>query len=295
MTDIDNTLFDWVHYYTRSFGALLDVVAKEVSVPRQILAAEAKQIFTSEQSIEYPFVLQEMPSVNRFYDHNVDLLLNGVVELGRQAFLKTASHVLKPYSGVVETLAKIKADYPHVPIVALTDAPRYVAMWKLNKLGLLRYFDAVYGLGDPKIPICQHTGRVKVTEEILIKHLRQFNFEFQGKIRVLPDDYEKPGTKGLKTVLMDYHLDEDPSHRERVVGVGDSPRKDSARGKLLGVRTALATYGGPSAEDLAVLSTFSPEANIHKNAVVYDRFDSPHKPDVELGHFNDLLTYLRRI
>ena len=84
------------------------------------------------------------------------------------------------------------------------DAPRYVAMWKLNKLGLLAEFDAIYGLPDPKIPIDKATQQVKVQQEILLKHLSRQDFDFPGKIRTLPDEYEKPGTRGLRTVLMDF-------------------------------------------------------------------------------------------
>ncbi|MGK3850798.1 hypothetical protein ABI057_15435, partial [Enterococcus faecium] len=90
-------------------------------------------------------------------------------------------------------------------------------------------FDAVYGLPDPRLPTHDKLGKVKVGSEILLKHLSQHNFAFAGKIRVLPDDYEKPGRRGLKTVLMDFDLDEaGAADRRQVVWVGDNRRKDVA-------------------------------------------------------------------
>ena len=87
-------------------------------------------------------------------------MLKFAVSKGRDAFLNEAEGWLRPYTGVRSTLELIKVDHPNIPLVALTDAPRYVAMWKLNKLGLLSILDAVYGLtGDGFIgPLYQGGG-----------------------------------------------------------------------------------------------------------------------------------------
>src|SRR5690606_11939704 len=107
------------------------------------------------------------------------------------------------------------------------------------------------------------------------------SFGFQGKIRILPDKYEKPGTRGLKTVLMDYEMDEDPEHRNLVLWVGDNLKKDVGLGKRLGLRTAWARYGCNIPDDLKEgLLEFSPPANVHKNAALsVDDPDTP-KPDM---------------
>ncbi len=293
VTDIDNTVFDWVSYYVAAFNALLDTVAGIVGSSRETLANEARDVFTAHASIEYPFVIQELRSVNQFYGNNIDAMLSQAVSRGRDAFMQTAQKVLKPYSDVQSTFAAIRNHHPNLPIVALTDAPRYVAMWKLNKLGLLEFFDAVYGLADPRVPTCEVNRRVKVDPEILLKHLQQSNFGFKGKIRILPDEYEKPGVRGLKTVLMDYDLDESSEHRKNVLWVGDNLRKDVGLGNRLGVRSAWAEYGTRiDGAALAGLSTFSPTQNIHKN--VYIKVDDPQapKPNVVFSTFGDILKEL---
>jgi phosphoglycolate phosphatase len=290
VTDIDNTLFDWVRYYVASFSALLRKVESIIHVPYATLAAESKVVFEKQGSIEYPFLIQELPSVMAHYGEDIDTMLAEVVAPGRDAFLEAANDMLRPYAGVLETLAEVKRRRPTLAVVALTDAPRYVAMWKMNKLGLLSAFDAVYGLPDPRIPLCEQSGRVKVDPEILHKHLKHNDFGFRGKIRNLPDEYEKPGTRGLKTVLMDYELDDDPQHRRSVLWIGDNRRKDVGLGRRLGVRTAWASYGAPGAEDLRRLSEFSPEINIHKNAAVPIAGEGAlPEPDLTLAEFADVL------
>ncbi len=293
VTDIDNTLFDWVRYYVHAFSGLLREVEAIIGVPYAQLAEEAKDVFVRHGSIEYPFVVQELPSVTAHFGDDIDAMLAQAVRPSRQAFNAGAETYLKPYDGVPEALAAFRAEHPGVPLVALTDAPRYVAMWKLNKLGILPLFDAVYGLPDPRIPTSTEHGRVKVDPEILLKHLQQNNFGFTGRIRILPDDYEKPGTKGLKTVLMDYEMDEDPVHRASVVWVGDNQRKDVGLGKRLGVRTAWASYGKPDPTLLARLIEFSPPQNIHKNAALSSSEQETARPDYTLAVFADILDCLK--
>jgi phosphoglycolate phosphatase len=289
VTDIDNTLFDWVRYYVHAFAGLLGSVERTIGVPYAQLAVEARAVFEAHGSIEYPFVVQELTSVIDHYGDDIDGMLRDCVRPARDQFLAAAEPFLKPYEGVRDTLKELKRRLGGVPLVALTDAPRYVAMWKLNKLALLDGFDAVYGLADPRIPTSAQHGRVKVDPDILLKHLQQNNFGFRGRIRILPDDYEKPGTKGLKTVLMDYEMDDDPALRGSVLWVGDNERKDVGLGKRLGVRTAWAAYGKPAPDLLVRLAEFSPPQNIHKNAAIGSHEANAPKPDAVLQTFADIL------
>ncbi len=285
--DIDNTVFNWVEYYVTCMRALFEQVHAITGIAVAILQREAQVIFEAEGTIEYPFLIQEMPSVVEHYAHDVERMLREAVEPGRKAFNAAAQAALVPYAEVIETLATFRQRYANVPVVALTDAPRYVAMWKLNKLGILEYFDAVYGLPDPRIPADPINLKVKVDPEILMKHLQKSSFGFAGRIRVLPDDYEKPGTKGLKTVLMDFDME---SHKEDVLWIGDNLRKDVGLGVRLGVHTGWARYGTiirQEARDQLLL--FSPQQNVAKNVALDPQNDQSPQPDFVMDSFKDLL------
>lgn len=281
--DIDNTLFDWVAYYVPAMEALIECVSHLTKICPDQIMKEAKAIFEAQGSIEYPFVIQELPCLHQRYYGRIEQLLTEIVLPGREAFRHAAKAKLRPYEKVKETIGELKES---ATLVALTDAPRYVAMWKLNKLGVLHHFDGVYGLPDPKIPICSITGNPKVTPELLRKHLSQENFYFQGRARSFPNDYEKPSIKGLKTVLMDYDLDMEP---HRVLWVGDNLNKDVRMGRSLGVRTAWARYGtliNPSVKER--LLRFSPEANVRKNVSLSPRCPDSPVPDITLDCFGEL-------
>lgn len=278
--DIDNTVFDWVTYYVNSLEALFLKVSSITSHSTCQLAEEARDIFHHHESIEYPFLIQELPSVQRYYGNQIDKMLSEAVEQGRNAFKETAQKFLLPYPGIEQALKKIKISHPQCMTVALTDAPRYVAMWKLNKLGLLSMFDAVYGLHDPKIPTDPKTLQVKVDQAILYKHLNQFNFGFKGHFRVLPSEYEKPGIKGLKTILMDFDMEK---NTDRVLWIGDNLRKDVLLGKTLGVHTAWAAYGTNIEQDIRDrLLKFSPAENVQRNVSLDPADPSAPKPDITL-------------
>ncbi len=293
VTDIDNTIFDWVTYYTRAFMALLETVGEIISVDPLQLAEESKSIFNMHGSIEYPFVVQELPSVNQYFGKDIRAMLEKAVNPSREIFLEVAKDLLVTYPGVVETLTKFRQNHPNIPIVALTDAPRYVAMWKLNKLGVLNLFDSVYGLADPKLPTDRELGEIKVDQEILLKHLNRNDFGFPGKIRILPDEYEKPGTRGLKTVLMDYDLDEDPIAKKHVIWVGDNLKKDIGLGNRLGVRSFWARYGTALESSLMEqLKSFSPPHNVARNVYLsIDDKETP-KPFASLDSFAEILTFV---
>ncbi len=293
VNDIDHTVFDWVAYYTKAFSSLLKFVSETIQIPVSQLAHEASHIFEQHESIEYPFVVQELPAVNKFYATDIDRMLSECVTPSREKFLEAAKPHLIPYSGVMDTLDQLKKMLPSTQIVALTDAPRYVAMWKLNKLGILNKFDSVYGLPDPKIPTDDQLGRVKVPPEILLKHLQQKNFDFRGRIRILPDDYEKPGTKGLKTVLMDHDLDDKKEELKHVLWIGDNLKKDVGLGKKLGVTTIWAKYGTHIHPDaMKTLNTFSPEANIQKNLNINPTSQEAPQPDFTIHEFSEILHWM---
>lgn len=294
VTDIDNTIFDWISYYVHSLGALFANVAREIGCSEDVLRGEAKQIFSAHASIEYPFLIQEMPTVLEHYGSDIDGMLSSLVEPSRLIFKAEAEKWLVPYPNVLKTFKKLKELYPSTPIVALTDAPRYVAMWKLNKLGLLGEFSAVYGLADPRLPTDPVLGRVKVTPKILLKHLQQSNFNYAGKIRILPDEYEKPGVRGLKTVLMDYDLDESKESRGQVIWVGDNLRKDVGLGKKLGVQSIWASYGTKvDPKMFELLRTFSPDENVEKNIYIDHKGAEAPVPDFVLDEsFAELIQFL---
>ena len=283
--DVDGTLFSWADYFIPSFRSSLRFIEEKIDVPYSILCAEAQSVFLKRGSVEYPFAWQSFPSIQDHYNYNVEQILNDCAEPARRNFNSVAYSHLKPFEGVVETLGIIRKNHPDLKIVALTDAPCYIALWKLNKMGLLHFFDSVYGLQDPKLPTLN--GQILATQEILLKHIERHKFGFRGDIRILPDEYAKPDVKGLKMILIDYDI-EDSHKKEDILFVGDNLQKDVELGNRLNITSVWAKYGANVSDDLLeILAQFAPDAFVHRN--ISGRGTERPEPDHTIITFDQIL------
>ena len=262
VSDIDNTLFNWVQYYSKSFSAMLDKLSVLTEISAQELAQQCSCVFKKYGSIEYPFVLQELAVVQARYGGDFNQILKEIIEPCRKAFMDIAIHYLVPYEEVISCLNDLKKQ--DVKIVALTDSPTYLALWKLNKLGILNFFDGVYGLENPKLPI--YRGKPWVSEKILLRYLDKNTFAYEGRVRELSEEYEKPTTKGLQTVLMDFDIDYRDLKEKSVVWLGDNLCKDIPMGNKLSIKTVWARYGIKfSQDDYQRINTLSEPERVAKN------------------------------
>src|SRR5688572_8186745 len=63
VTDLDNTLWDWVHIWHSTFGAYLNKVSEISGIPVESLEPEFKRVHQKHGTTEYAFSLQEIPAI----------------------------------------------------------------------------------------------------------------------------------------------------------------------------------------------------------------------------------------
>ena len=63
ITDVDNTLYDWVEMWYASFNAMLQMLVKQSEIPQERVEAEIQQVFQRHGTSEYRFLIQELPSL----------------------------------------------------------------------------------------------------------------------------------------------------------------------------------------------------------------------------------------
>ena len=260
-----------------------------IGIPYPQLLEEFKQLM-AHYDTKNSFVLPELPSLR-----HQKLLCTTRAALTSQrpttvdtaaiyqrcsaVFLHKATTALVPYPGTVATLATIKRYRPHVQIIALTDSPCVEAVWKITRLGLVAYFDGVYGLNTPPI-----VPTATVLQEIIAA-----SKNYRGVTCAMPSSYEKPSTKGIGIIMRDFGLNRD--EKNRVIYVGDNIKKDIALGKKAGVLTCWSEFGTPT-DSPALRETLrlSPPLKIKQN--VPNRDDLQLRPDVTLSKFSDILDQL---
>src|SRR5215212_6370741 len=63
--DLDNTLFDWVEIWYKSFSAMLEQLVQRSGIEQEKLLSDFKAVFTRHGTSEYAFAIEELESYER--------------------------------------------------------------------------------------------------------------------------------------------------------------------------------------------------------------------------------------
>jgi FMN phosphatase YigB (HAD superfamily) len=148
VTDLDNTLYDWVAWYSRAFYRMLDGAALRASIPRDKLLAEMQKLYQVRQGLEQPEALLHAPSIRGSFGDPARAreALAGVFASYYHHPLHRSG--LRTYPGVRPTLQRLAAQ--GVMVVGHTEAPANHALARLRALGLEHAFVAL--LAAPPAP-----------------------------------------------------------------------------------------------------------------------------------------------
>lgn len=65
ITDLDNTLYDWVTFFSAAFRSMVGELNKLLDVPEETILSEFKTIHQRYGNSEQPFAVLELPSLQR--------------------------------------------------------------------------------------------------------------------------------------------------------------------------------------------------------------------------------------
>jgi len=276
ITDMDGTLYSWVDYIVPALEAMVSSLEQTTGMPRIRIVQSLKEVYEQQGTNEYAFAIQESKIFHEFaYDFDSFNAL--VITPARNAFSEMRRRYLRPYKGVVSTLASMRAR--GVQIVALTDAPRFPAERRLKQLALDESIDALYALGSFPVP--------DLVDSAVKEREREGYYRSSLPLVVeLPFEYEKPSPRGVTRILADFKVD--PS--EAIV-VGDNLKKDIAAAQSASVRGVFAEYGTYIAPQYRErLAAFSARAVTRKN--VADENDrETYPPSATLSNFSQILQF----
>src|SRR5215213_7099335 len=98
ITDIDNTLYNFVDFYGPAFRAMLHAISAKTILSEAVLTESFRTVYEKYQSLEYPFSIQELPALREL--ELPDDRLREVVHAARVAFGQSRNVRLKLYPGV---------------------------------------------------------------------------------------------------------------------------------------------------------------------------------------------------
>jgi phosphoglycolate phosphatase-like HAD superfamily hydrolase len=266
ITDLDNTLYDWVTFYARAFRSMTDSLASLLGVPRDQLLDEFKAIHRARSNSEQPFAALDLPSVRAAFPGESREQLAKRLAAPFEAFNAERRAHLRLYDGVKSTLVGLQS--AGVKIVGYTEAIAVNAWYRLRLLGIDEHFSRLYALDGDLAPH-PTPGRAE-------QHAPP-----PDRVISVPRTERKPNP----ALLLRICAGEGVSPAEACY-VGDSPARDIAMAKRAGVTAVLARYGRTRDDDdwnLLVRITHWSEEDVagERNAA---RFD----PDFEIDAFADL-------
>ena len=147
ITDLDNTLFDWVGIWHASFSAMLEELIAVSGVPREQLIREFKAIHQKHRTSEYAFSIEELPSLRKI---NPSDDLKVVYDSAIRRFRQERKRTLKLYPGVMDTLRLIKSRGSL--IVGYTESMAFYSMFRVRRLQLDGVLDFLYSPQDHELP-----------------------------------------------------------------------------------------------------------------------------------------------
>jgi FMN phosphatase YigB (HAD superfamily) len=271
ITDLDNTLYDWVTFFALSFDAMVAELVRILSVDRQSLLSEFKQIHQRYGSTETPWAALELPSVRMRFPDALPSELAQQLEPAFRIFSTARKNHLALYEGVAETLARLVGD--GVMIIGHTEALPVNAFYRLTLLGVAERFSRLY------------TIEGKTIDHPFPERLR--SFPSSDLIRTLSPSERKPNP----AVLLDICKREGLSPEECLY-VGDSLIRDVAMAKQAGVLAVWARYGtryDVTLWNLLVAVTHWTSADVEREAGLKESFRNV-QPDFTIDRFDELLS-----
>lgn len=272
VTDLDNTLYDWVTYFSRAFYAMVEQASKILEVPEERILDELRLVHRRFRDTETPFALLETEAVRERYR---GLDRTEVAELMDPAFHRFSSarkQWLKLFPRVRETLEEIRAS--GVEIVAHTEAAVPTAAFRLSYLGIAEHFAALYASSLDGPPPPRQSALV--------------NYPFA--IKTLPRGENKPNPDVLRDICRSRGVS-----TAEAVFVGDSLVRDVGMAKQAGVFAVWAKYGTRYDRNdwqRIVRVTHWTDADVEKHQRFEQLFGASQPDAVLESNFSELLEVL---
>jgi phosphoglycolate phosphatase-like HAD superfamily hydrolase len=226
ITDLDNTLFDWVATWHASFSALLNGVSEISGIPTSVLIPEIRRVHQQHGTAEYAFLLEEIPSLrSRYPASDMQVVFAKAIEAFRHARKAT----LALYPGVFDTLSTIRA--AGCMVVGYTESMAFYTNYRLRKLDLDLLLDFLYSPADHQLPEGQTPEMIRryPPEQYTLRHTKQINTP-KGELKPNP------------TLLLDI-INGVQGRRDQVIYIGDSLMKDISMAQRACVCDVWAKYG----------------------------------------------------
>ncbi len=274
ITDLDNTLYDWVTFFATAFQGMVAELSNLLAVDREQLYSEFKVLNQRHGTSEQPFTALELPSVRERFGAGSRRELMRQLDSSLHAFNRLRKQHLHLYPSVMETLRTLSA--MGVVLVGHTESISENALFRLQKLEIADYFKHLYVLAS------DYAGHPDPERALALAPP-------SGFVRAVPPTERKPNPDLLLDICRSEGVD--PSD---AIYVGDSLTRDISMAKAAGVTAVWARYGTHYDRDLwkiLVRVTHWTDEDVAREEVLRKEH-STVEPDFTVDSFEKVLQIL---
>jgi phosphoglycolate phosphatase-like HAD superfamily hydrolase len=131
ITDLDNTLFDWMELWLSCFSTMLEKIVEISGVAKEQLIPEIAAVHQKHGTSEYSLLIDELPSLKKLL---VGRPATEIFSAAIEAYRDQRRVFLRLYPTVAETLLKIKGRGAR--IIGYTESMAFYSNYRVRRLGL---------------------------------------------------------------------------------------------------------------------------------------------------------------
>lgn len=224
VTDLDDTIWDWLKMWHSSFEPYLKRISLEYNIEIDELTSDFKKVHQKYRTSEASFIYKDLETLSKESKTTFELGKNGDKSILHE-YYSLKKHHLELYNDVLETLQKIKQE--GAMLIGFTESNAFFTKYRIKHLQLDGLFDCIYAPIDFDVP------------ETVYRHYSEESWETKKtEFRYLAKNTRKPAPEILEIIIRDFK-----ASKENTIYIGDKLDKDISMAKDAGVTSVYAKYG----------------------------------------------------
>ncbi len=224
VTDLDDTIWDWLNMWHNSFEPYFKRISKQFNIDISLLKSDFKKIHQKYGSSEASFIHHELTCLSQEQKNEFDVPNSNEKSILHDYYsLKKQSLFL--YEGVKESLKKLKEK--GVLIVGFTESNAFFTKYRIKHLELDGLIDYIYAPIDTGVP-----------KSVYRHYSEEFWEPDITEIRYLSKEVKKPAPEILEIILRDFK-----AKKENTIYIGDKLDKDISMANEADIDSVYAKYG----------------------------------------------------
>lgn len=264
ITDLDDTLYDWIGFFIPSFYAMVDELVHITGIEKKCLLQEFKEKHQYYGSVEYPFVTLKLPSILQKYKGLTENDIKTALGEAFHKFNSVRKQRLRLYDGVEDTLKELFDK--GITIIGYTESSQENGYYRLKRLGISKYFKHVYASKS------------------------NYESEYPLDEKIMTVTTKKPDKNVLLSIC-----EKENCAIEDAIYIGDSLTKDIYMSEMAGITSIWVDYFKEKNDYYQLLvdiTSWSDEDFDREAKIKKDFIESGVKPDYIVKDFSEILKIL---